>query len=338
MSQPLHYVIEATSTYHMPVLLAWEGAPSVINPMLAGATKRKTDVLDAERLSFHDLTGVWKESYVPSKDLQELRVLIAERNRFSKLATQCSNRINNIIVRFGYTVARGTSVTKDAEVRSIVEDIISENPSDHENICPFPIPDDVKSIIRQEFELYDFYSSNEKLYLSKVRDKVLSMSWETNNGFISGYDLVRILCSAPGVGEITCFTFLAYVGTPLRFPNAKALSAYAGLDPSLKVSAGHVTSTKKRGGCRTLHAILVTGADRIIRAHSEAFGRWGFLMAKSSGMWKKATNAVGRKICVALYYMWLTAQDFSYENYSIVKNAVIFDIPVDDLPLLNSDF
>ena len=338
MSLPLHYVIEATSTYHMPILLAWEGAPSVINPVLAGATKRKTDVLDAERLSFHDLTGVWKDSYIPSKDIQELRVLIAERNHFSKLATQCSNRINNTIVRFGYTIGRGTSVTKNRDVRDIIENIVSDAPADHENLCPFPLPDDVRAIIRQEYELYDFYSANEKLYLSKVRDKALSMNWDTKNGTISGHDLVRILCTAPGVGEITCFSFLAYVGTPLRFPNAKALSAYAGLDPSLKKSAGKVTSTKIRGGCRPLHSILVTGADRVIRAHSEAFGRWGFLMAKSSGKWKKAANAVGRKICVALYYMWLTAQDFSYENYSIVKNAVIFDIPVDDLPLLNPVF
>ena len=103
LRQPLHYVIEATSTYHMPILLAWEGKPSVINPMLAGATKKKTDELDAERLSFHDLTGVWQESYVPPAAIQSLRVLIAERDHFSKLATQCSNRINNIITRFGFT-------------------------------------------------------------------------------------------------------------------------------------------------------------------------------------------------------------------------------------------
>lgn len=110
------------------------------------------------------------------------------------------------------------------------------------------------------------------------------------------------------------------------------------MDPSLKVSAGHVTSTKKRGGCRELHAILVTSADRIIRAHSEAFGRWGFLMAKSSGKWRKATNAVGRKLCTALYYMMLTKQAFSYKKYSLVKDAVIFNMPVDELPMLNPDF
>ena len=47
----------------MPVIRAWEGSPSVINPMIAGAAKKKTDKLDAERLSFHDLTEVWEASY-----------------------------------------------------------------------------------------------------------------------------------------------------------------------------------------------------------------------------------------------------------------------------------
>lgn len=39
-----------------------------------------------------------------------------------------------------------------------------------------------------------------------------------------------------------------------------------------------------------------------------------------------------------MYYMWLTKSDFSYENYSLAKDAVIFDIPLDDLPEFNIDF
>ncbi len=75
-----------------------------------------------------------------------------------------------------------------------------------------------------------------------------------------------------------------------------------------------------------------------MRTHKEAFGRWGYQMALSSGKWKKGSNAVGRKMCTAMYYMMLTAQEFSYKNYNIMKDAVIFDISVNDLPLLNSDF
>ena len=338
LDQPLHYVIEATSTYHMPVLLSWEGKPSVINPLLAGATKKKTDRLDAERLSFHDLTGVWRESYVPPGPVQSLRVLIAERNHFSRLATQCSNRINNILLRFGITVGRNKSVTKNTDVRLIVEDLISDSPHEHAGVCPHPLPAEVRSIIRQEYANYDENARRASEYLAKIRQQAYSIDWETGNGTIPGREAVRILCTAPGIGEITSFTWLASIGTPRRFPNAKALNAYSGLDPSLKVSAGKVTSTKKRGGCLMLHSLLVSSADRIIRSHSEAFGRWGYLMAKSSGKWKKANTAVGRKLNTALYHMILTGSEFSYENYSLINDAVELDIPVAKLPSINPDF
>lgn len=141
----------------MPILRAWGDVPSVINPMLAGATKKKTDVLDAERLSFHDLTGVWPESFVATDDLSELRVLLAERNHYAKLATQCSNRINNIIVRFGITIGRGTSVTRNPDVRAIVEDLASECPSVYDNLCPDPLPSEIKVLIQKEYRLYDQY-------------------------------------------------------------------------------------------------------------------------------------------------------------------------------------
>ena len=72
------------ATYHMPVITAWEGKPSMINPALAGATKRKSDPLDAARLPYHDLTEVWHESFPTSREIHELRVLIAAREHIDK--------------------------------------------------------------------------------------------------------------------------------------------------------------------------------------------------------------------------------------------------------------
>ena len=113
LSSPLHYCIESTSTYHLPVLLAWEGSPCVINPSLAGATKRKTDKLDARLLAIHDLTGIWRPFYVISADVQDLRVLIGQRDYYSRSATRIGNRINSTILKFGYTVGREGSVIKN---------------------------------------------------------------------------------------------------------------------------------------------------------------------------------------------------------------------------------
>ena len=79
VSGGIHYCIESTSVYHVVVLRAWGGIPSVINPSIAGASKKKTDVLDARQLAIFDLTGTWRESFVPSVEIYELRVLLAER-------------------------------------------------------------------------------------------------------------------------------------------------------------------------------------------------------------------------------------------------------------------
>lgn len=273
---PFHYCIESTSTYHMPILLAWEGQPSVINPTIAGAAKKKTDVLDAKMLALHDLTGIWPQSYLPSTDVKELRVMISERNRFIREATSASNRINNIIVRFGLTIGREGSVTKNTVIRSLVEDQVSDAPSVIDGLCPISIPLEVRFIVRDEYEKYDFAIQRANALWIRIREKALSMEWETASGSLSGIEMIRILTTAPQIGELTAITFLAHVITPRRFYNAKALSAYCGLDPSLKTSAKHVTSTVKRGGNKELHKALTSAGDRLIRQHSEMFGRWGY--------------------------------------------------------------
>ena len=333
-----HYCLESTSTYHLPVVMAWEGTPSIINPTIAGSTKRKTDVLDAKLLALHDLTGVWPESYIPSTDIKELRVLISERNRFVHEATSISNRINNVIVRFGLTIGREGSVVKNQDVRAIVEDQISDNPSSLVSLCPVPIPPDTRALLRYEYQKYDLAVERAAELLDTIRRKVLSMSWETDSSTLSGEDMLRILTSAPQIGEVTAITWLAHIITPRRFPNSKALAAYCGLDPSLKISAKHVTSTVKRGGCKELHRALTSSGDRLIRCHSELFGRWGYNLYCQTGKWKKASNAVGRKLAIALYYIMKSGSEFSYDNYNLIKSIGVFDIPVDELPSLNHDF
>ena len=337
-SENFHYCIESTSTYHMPVILAWEGTPSVVNPSLAGATKKKSDILDAKLLALHDLTGIWRESYIPASDVKELRIMISERNRYVREATSSANRINNIITSFGLTIGREGSVVKNSEIRAIIENQVSECPLPIDGLCPQPIPHEVRRIIREEYAKHDHAAECAERLMNRIRDKALSMEWETADGVLPGTDMIRILTSAPQIGEVTAITWLAHIITPRRFPNKRALAAYCGLDPSLKTSAGHVTSGKKRGGCKEIHKALTSAGDRLIRNHNEMFGRWGYMIYQQTGKWKKASSAVGRKLSTALYFMMLTGREFSYEKYNLVKSIDVFDFPVSELPSLNPDF
>ena len=331
ITDELHYCIESTSVYHVVVLKAWKGMPSVINPSIAGSTKKKTDVLDAKMLAVQDLTGIWPSSFIPSSEVDQIRLLLAERDNFNRLATRTSNRINNSLLKFGYTFGRDGSVTKNTKVREMIEDQISDDPSDHYNVCPEGIPENVKCVFIEEYMQYDMYRELVRDYDKRIRSMVCSMNWETADSQIPGRQMLKILCTAPGIGEQTAILWLAKIVTPRRFRNEKALAAYCSLDPSLKVSAGKVTSTVKRGGCKDLHSALCMAASNLVRKHNEPFGRWGYNIAVNSGRWKKGISAVARKLAVALYFMSLRSEEFSYEKYRMMTEPDVIDISIEEL-------
>ena len=338
ITDELHYCIESTSVYHVVVLKAWKGMPSVINPSIAGSTKKKTDVLDAKMLAVQDLTGIWPSSFIPSSEVDQIRLLLAERDNFNRLATRTSNRINNSLLKFGYTFGRDGSVTKNTKVREMIEDQISDDPSDHYNVCPEGIPENVKCVFIEEYMQYDMYRELVRDYDKRIRSMVCSMNWETADSQIPGRQMLKILCTAPGIGEQTAILWLAKIVTPRRYRNEKALAAYCSLDPSLKVSAGKVTSTVKRGGCKDLHSALCVAASNLVRRHNEPFGRWGYNIAVNSGRWKKGISAVARKLAVALYFMSLRGEEFSYEKYRMMTEPDVIDISIEELAIKEPAF
>lgn len=108
----------------MLVCMAFDGNPTIINPSIAGATKRKTDVLDSRLLALHDQLNIWRETYIPDENIKSLRVLIAQRVRYIHDSTSTDNRINNILTRFGFTLGQSGSVVKTSSIRVIVENQI----------------------------------------------------------------------------------------------------------------------------------------------------------------------------------------------------------------------
>ena len=57
-----------------------------------------------------------------------------------------------------------------------------------------------------------------------------------------------------------------------------------------------------------------------------------------TGRWKKATNAVARRLAVSLYYVQLLGEDFSYDKYNLINEKKVIDISIDDLAKINPGF
>ena len=339
---PFHYCLESTAQYHVVVLKSWLGEPELINPLLAGATLKKTDVADASKLAKMDLSGVWRSFFVPSDEISTLRALLAERSHYGKLATQIGNRINSLLLRFGITIGREGSVTKSSAIREIVEEELISDSFDAEkldiSLCPDGLPDDVKTVIQEEYEAYDRAISMRDEYTRKSLENVRLMSWETRSDVLSGERMLSVLTSVPGIGDQTACIWLANIITPRRFLNAKACAAYCGLDPSVQISAKHVTGKKMRKGNKDLHSSLTLAASNLINKHHEPFGIWGYQLYLQTGRWKKATNAVARRLAVSLYYVQLLGEDFSYDKYNLINEKKVIDISIDDLAKINPGF
>ena len=92
-----------------------------------------------------------------------------------------------------------------------------------------------------------------------------------------------------------------------------------------------------RGGNKPLHKALNMSAHRLIRHHNEMFGIWGYNLQQQTGKKKKAANAVARKLSVALFHMMKSGSEFSYDSYRCIRNIDTFDIPVEELVLINKD-
>ena len=80
-------------------------------------------------------------------------------------------------------------------------------------------------------------------------------------------------------------------------------------------------------GNKALHSALCMSASIIIGNHDEFFGRWGYRIYQQTGKWKKATNAVARRLSNALYFMNLNAEPLSYDNYQLTKEISVLDMP-----------
>ncbi|MBR3245782.1 MAG: transposase [Parasporobacterium sp.] len=326
----LRYACESTGNYHHPLLKAWGGIPIVINPSIAKAGRRKSDHIDAYVLCQNALMGVWPESFVFSDDINILRTLFQQRRHCERRANQIGNSINSELLRFGVNIGRDGSVTKNRSVREHVMDQLSDHPAMEPGKTNDFIPPEVKAILKKSYEEWDRYKELGEEYLQQIRDKIESMMWKCGDTELDGKEMISLLCTVPGIGEYTAMIWLTYIVEAHRFASYEKCIAYCGFDPSAATSAGKVVSGKKRKGNKELHEAIVRSAGTLLSRANEPFGRWAENLYNRSGKWKKASNALGRKLVTALYYVQKTGNEFDYEKYRIEEPEVI-DISLDRL-------
>ncbi len=243
------------------------------------------------------------------------------------------NRVNGQLLKFGHTFGV-VSTLRDSFGRSIVEDLAAGRTPIHERVCPVPLPGAVRSFLGDQLEKYTRYSAEVTKYERLCLDEVRSLLWPCSGGeLVPGSELLKLFQTVPGIGPLSALVWLLEIVDPTRFTHPKQVAAFAGCDPSLKVSAGKVTSSVRRKGNVHLHESLIQAAGGLIRRRKEPFGQWGYQISRKTqrGGFKKASGAVARRLAQALWYVHLRRVPFSYDGYAIAAEPDYPTISVEEM-------
>ena len=142
-------------------------------------------------------------------------------------------------------------------------------------VNPDGLPASVRPRIRDLLVDLSTNQQRVKRAIVEATNYIGSHEWPLGVGTMPGTKLLGILKSVPGVGDTTAITWLSEIADPRRFVNDKQVAAFSGCDPSLKVSAGKVTSLVRRMGNKRLHQSLLYAAAGLLRRPAEPLGQFG---------------------------------------------------------------
>ncbi len=347
------FVIESTSTYHRPVVHALQGAfrPIIVNPVLIGQTKKKTDKYDAALLAYHGLTGIWAPSYMLCGLQHDLTVVNRRFMKAMQQITRAANAIGTRLIDANLLLPREIQM-KNASARAIVQAIAEgvTSPIEAVNRATYyarhqDIPErratyvrliealtvlpDVSASVRQVLTalLVDMRHWERQCLLYHqgmyVQLRQLTLAY-ADGRTLTGEALIALLQTIPGVGARYGEVLLAEAGLDVvaRFGKAQALEAFAGFDPRKTYSADKVLSSSSRKGNKQLHSTTIQIAQGLLQhgKRQNPIATWGRAYKMRQGGTTDAHNqavaAVGKRIVRISYHILRTGTPYDGSQYN----------------------
>jgi transposase len=124
-------------------------------------------------------------------------------------------------------------------------------------------------------------------------------------------DIFKLLQSIPGIGPYVAASFIGEIQNMARFPSAKALIAFAGLDPRIRQSGKSLNFTgrlTKRGSNYLRHSLFI--AANVARIHNPQF-RAVYEKKRNEGKpHTVAVVVVARKLLAVMRAVWLSGEKY----------------------------
>lgn len=279
-------VMEASSSsMHVYDILVDTCKVKVAHPLKVKAiasARIKTDKIDARILAHLLRADLIPESYVPSKQHRQARLVVRHRASLVSVRTQIKNKIHAVLTREGVAIP------------------------------PFRNKFGKKGMLfLQSVQLEEAQraSLDSLIAVLEVMNKQIKEADKRVQEYASQDKYAKILVTHIGVGHLTALAASSEICDISRFPTHKKLCSYFGLVPSVYQSGntdrkGHIT----KQGSNMMRMLLVQCAWSAVK-HSGYFRKKYNKLKKRTGK-NKAIVAIARTIAVDMYFMLVRNEEY----------------------------
>jgi len=304
--------MESTGVYWKPIYNLLEDQLTVwlVNPAhLKHVEGRKTDPRDAAWLAKLLEHGLLQPSYIPPREIRDLREVTRYRRKLVQERVAQVNRIQKLLedanIKLAMVASSITGVSARAMLAALLEG--TQTPAEMAALAQTRLRSKQAALTAAlEGRFRPHHARLLRLMLAHLDEVDLAMAEcdtlveELLRPFAAQ---VQALTTIPGVAQRAAEELVAEIGTDMTvFPSHKHLCSWAGLCPGDHESGGKRTSGKTRKGNKHLRVILVQCAQAVGRSKKSYPGARFQRLAKRKGK-PRAAVAVAHDLLEAAYFI-----------------------------------
>ena len=315
--------MESTGKYWIPVfnVLEDEIKVFVVHPKYTKAIKgKKTDKKDSKWIADlfkHDLL---KFSFIPPKEIRELRELSRYRIKLIAMRSSERNRYQNSMTISNIGLASILSDPFGKSSRAVMKEVIRSSLVTEEKISKLlernakkKVKEVLQSLVGSHIESDQRLKMNiASQHMDQIDSHVRRLETERAIRCIPYATLINLLLDIPGISYLSAMTIIAEIGTDMSvFETSKQLACWAGLAPANNESASKKKSVRISKAGSYLKPLLVQCALAAINSKSNPYYRIKYNRIKKRRGHKKAIIAIARMILVNIYHILSTGEVYS---------------------------
>jgi transposase len=302
--------MESTGVYWKPVytLLETEFECWLLNAQhLRNVPGRKTDVADAAWIAQLVAHGLVRPSFVPPKEIRELRELTRYRKAVIQERSREAQRLHKSLEGSGIKIANVASDILGVSGRAMLQALVAGT---HD---PDLLAELARGTLRKKLPalrkaLVGWFSPTHRILVSELLahleyldESIERLSDDIAQMIAPFAAAIDLLDTIPGVDRRTAEVLVAEIGLDMsRFPSPAHLASWAGLCPGNNESAGKRFSGKTRKGSKWLRTALVESAHAASRTKGTYLAAH-YARIKGRRGYKRAIIAVAHSILVIAY-------------------------------------